>query len=115
MNAAKFAGHGGVMTPIAPHATGHKRAKDGTLLRVDCERGIGWVASRYDLNLCVIEQVRGPMRKYTTSRPAGHRARSSHEVGRCRQASGRARKGHPVERRAGLASTRRRARRTKDG
>ena len=59
MNAAKFAGHGGVMTPITPHATGHKWAKDGTLLRVDCERGIGWVASRYDLNLRVIEQVRG--------------------------------------------------------
>ena len=60
MNAAKFAGHGGVMTPITPHATGHKWAKDGTLLRVDCERGIGWVATHYDLNLCVIEQVRGP-------------------------------------------------------
>ena len=40
MNTAKFAGHGGVMTTIALHATGHKWAKDGTLLRVDCERGI---------------------------------------------------------------------------
>jgi hypothetical protein len=59
MNTAKFAGPGGVMTMTAPHATGHKRAKDGTLLRVDCERGIGWVASRYDLNLRVIEQVWG--------------------------------------------------------
>jgi hypothetical protein len=59
MNTAKFAGHGGVMTTTAPHATGHKRAEDGTLLRVDCESGIGWVASRYDLNLRVIEQVRG--------------------------------------------------------
>ena len=60
MTTAKFAGRGGVTTMIAPHATGHKWAKDGTLLRVDCERGIGWVATRYDLNLRVIEQVRGP-------------------------------------------------------
>jgi hypothetical protein len=42
-----------------PHATGHEWAKDGTLLRVDCERGIGWIATRYDLNLRVIEQVIG--------------------------------------------------------
>jgi len=34
-------------------------AKDSTLLRVDCERGIGWVATQYDLNLRVIQQVRG--------------------------------------------------------
>ena len=59
MSTAKFVGRGGV-TMIAPHATGHKWAKDGTLLRVDCERGIGWVATHYDLNLRVIEQVRGP-------------------------------------------------------
>ena len=50
---------GRVMTMIAPHTTGHARAKDGTLLRVDCERGIGWVATHYDLNLRVIQQVRG--------------------------------------------------------
>jgi len=48
------------MTMIAPHATGHEWAVDGTLLRVDCERGIGWVATNYDLNLRVIQQVRGP-------------------------------------------------------
>jgi hypothetical protein len=48
------------MTMIARHATGHEWAKDGTLLRVDCERGIGWVATHYDLNLRVIQQVRGP-------------------------------------------------------
>ena len=47
------------MTMIAPHATGHERAKDSTLLRVDFERGIGWVATQYDLNLRVIQQVRG--------------------------------------------------------
>jgi hypothetical protein len=47
------------MTRIAPHATGHARATDGTLLRVDCERGIGWVATHYDLGLRVIRQVRG--------------------------------------------------------
>ena len=46
-------------TTPALHATGHRFAADGTLLRVDFERGIGWVASRYDLNLYVIEQVRG--------------------------------------------------------
>lgn len=40
MSTAKFAGRGGVMTRIAPHATGHAWAKDGTLLRVDCDRGI---------------------------------------------------------------------------
>ena len=59
MCTAKFAGGGGVMTRIAPHATGHAWAEDSTLLRVDCERGIGWVATQYDLNLRVIQQVRG--------------------------------------------------------
>jgi hypothetical protein len=49
----------GATTMIAPHATGHEWAKDGTLLRVDWERGIGWVATHYDLNLRVIQQVRG--------------------------------------------------------
>ena len=44
---------------IAPHATGHAWAKDRTLLRVDCERGIGWVVTRYDRTLRVIQQVRG--------------------------------------------------------
>jgi hypothetical protein len=44
---------------IAPHVTGHERARDGTLLRVDCEYGISWVATHYDLNLRVIQQVRG--------------------------------------------------------
>jgi hypothetical protein len=59
MSTAKFAGRGGLKTLIAPHATGHQRAKDSTLLRVDFERGIGWVATHYDLNLCVIQQVWG--------------------------------------------------------
>ena len=58
MNTATVNGHGGVMT-TALHVTGHKWAKDGTLVRVDCERGIGWVASRYDVNLRAIELVRG--------------------------------------------------------
>jgi len=44
---------------IAARASGHDWAKDGTLLRVDCERGIGWIATHYDRNLQVIEQVRG--------------------------------------------------------
>ena len=59
MSSARSAGRGGVMTMIAPHATGHEWAKDSTLLRVDCERGIGWVATHYDLNLRVIQQLRG--------------------------------------------------------
>ena len=59
MITAKFAGRGGAMTRIAPHATGHARARDGTLLRVDCERDIGWVATLYDLSLRVIQQVTG--------------------------------------------------------
>jgi hypothetical protein len=59
MSTVKFAGRGGVMTRIAPHATGHAWARDGTLLRVDCERGIGWVATHYDLDMRVIQEVRG--------------------------------------------------------
>src|SRR6201999_1604660 len=59
MSTAEFAGRGGVMTMIAPHATGHEWANDSTLLRVDCERGIGWVATHYDLNLRVIELFTG--------------------------------------------------------
>jgi hypothetical protein len=59
MSTARFADRVGVTTMIAPHATGHEWAKDGTLLRVDCERGISWVATHYDLNLRVIQQVRG--------------------------------------------------------
>ena len=59
MSTVKFAGRDGVMARIPPHVTGHKWAKDGTLLRVDCEGGIGWVATRYDLNLRVIGQFRG--------------------------------------------------------
>ncbi len=47
------------MTWIAPHATGHERTRNGTLLRVDYERGIGWVATRYGPNRSVVEQVRG--------------------------------------------------------
>ena len=59
MSTAGLAGRGSGTTMIAPHATGHEWAKNSTLLRVDCERGIGWVATHYDRNLRVIEQVRG--------------------------------------------------------
>ena len=59
MSTAKFAGRGGAMTRIASHATGHEWARNGTLLRVDFERGVGWVATHYDPSLRVIEQVRG--------------------------------------------------------
>ena len=59
MSTAKSAGRGGVMTRIAPHATGHEWARDGTVLRVDRERGVGWVATHYDLSLRVTRQVRG--------------------------------------------------------
>lgn len=61
-------------TTPALHVTGHRFASDGTLLRVDFERGIGWVASRYDLNLHVIEQVRGS--DETVHRVAARWARS---------------------------------------
>jgi hypothetical protein len=47
------------MTGIAPPATGLEWVRDGTLLHVDCEHGIGWVATHYDLNLRVIQQVTG--------------------------------------------------------
>ncbi|RDH78882.1 hypothetical protein DVS77_09795 [Mycolicibacterium moriokaense] len=59
MNIAESSGHGCVATVAAQHATGHTWAADGTLLRVDCERGTGWVASRYDRHLRLIQQVRG--------------------------------------------------------
>lgn len=59
MTTANFAGAGGAMTRIAPHSTGHDWSRNGTLLRVDYERGVGWVATQYDLNLRVIGQVRG--------------------------------------------------------
>ncbi len=59
MGNATQIGRVGVMSRIAPHQTGHEWARDGTLLRVDCERGIGWVATNYDLSLRVIQQVRG--------------------------------------------------------
>lgn len=59
MTNAKFVRRGGVMTRIAPHASGHEWAGDGTLVRVDCERGVGWVATHYDLSLRVSQQVRG--------------------------------------------------------
>jgi hypothetical protein len=58
MSTAKFASRA-VVAPIPSHATGHAWAGDGTLLRVDCERGIGWVATHYDANLRVIQRVRG--------------------------------------------------------
>jgi hypothetical protein len=50
MTTAKFVRRGGVMTRIAPQASGHEWAGDGTLVRVDCER---------DLSLRVSQQVRG--------------------------------------------------------
>ena len=59
MSTATFTGYGGVMPMIAPHATGHAWARNSTLLRVDWERGIGWVATHYDLNLRVVALVRG--------------------------------------------------------
>ena len=71
MNTAGFAGRGSGLTMIAPHGTGHEWAKNSTLLRVDCERGIGWVATHYDRNLRVIEQVGVQTRKYTAQRHGG--------------------------------------------
>jgi hypothetical protein len=59
MNTAGFSARGGVVTKIASHTTGHQWAKDGTLLRVDYERGLGWIARHYDRNLRVLQHVRG--------------------------------------------------------
>ena len=61
MTTARFANHGRGMTPIDPHMAGHVCVKDGIMLRVDCERGIGWVATHYDLNLPVVQEVRGSL------------------------------------------------------
>ena len=59
MSTAGLAGRGSGTAMIAPHATGHEWADDSTLLRVDFDRGIGWVATHYDRNLRVLAQVRG--------------------------------------------------------
>src|SRR6185295_12129311 len=57
MTRSKFACDGGATTTILPHVAGHKWTKDGTPLCVDCERGIGRVATDYDLTLRVIQRV----------------------------------------------------------
>ena len=59
MVSAQYPGPSAATTKIALHATGHERAHDGTLLRIDYERGLGWVATHYDLSLHVIQQIRG--------------------------------------------------------
>jgi hypothetical protein len=59
MITTEFARRGGAMTRIAPHATGHDWSRSGNLLRVDYERGIGWVATQYDLSMRVVQQIRG--------------------------------------------------------
>lgn len=43
---------------IMPHSTGHVIARDGCLLRVDIMAG-RWVASRFDSNLVITQEVRG--------------------------------------------------------
>lgn len=43
---------------IMPHPTGHVTARDGCLLRVDLMAG-RWVASRFNPNLVVTQEVRG--------------------------------------------------------
>ena len=59
MNTAGYSARGGGTPRFAPHTTGHQWAADGTLLRVDYERGVGWIARHYDRNLRVLQQVRG--------------------------------------------------------
>ncbi|HEX3286800.1 MAG TPA: hypothetical protein VHT50_19645 [Mycobacterium sp.] len=59
MSTAESAERCGTLTLISPHATGHAWAGDGALVRVDRECGTSWVATRYDLDLRVIEEVRG--------------------------------------------------------
>ena len=43
---------------IMPHSTGHVIARDGCLLRVDIMAG-RWVASRFNPNLVITQQVLG--------------------------------------------------------
>jgi hypothetical protein len=43
---------------IQPHRTGHVVARDGRLLRVDVTR-VGWVATRFNLDLTVHDMVFG--------------------------------------------------------
>jgi hypothetical protein len=43
---------------IMPHSTGHVIARDGCLLRVDIMAG-RWVASRFNPNLVITQEVRG--------------------------------------------------------
>jgi hypothetical protein len=59
MRTATSAERSATLTTISPHATGHAWASDGTLLRVDREGGTTWVATRYDVNLRVVAEVRG--------------------------------------------------------
>lgn len=59
MMTANFADRGCARTRIPLHATGHDRAGNGILLRVDYERGLGWVATQYDPKMHVIQQSRG--------------------------------------------------------
>jgi len=46
MGTAKFAGCRGLMPTVPPRKTGHTWAKDGTLLRVGHQGGLGWVATQ---------------------------------------------------------------------
>ena len=43
---------------IMPHSTGHVIARDGCLLRADIMAG-RWVASRFNPNLVITQEVRG--------------------------------------------------------
>jgi len=43
---------------IMPHSTGHVIARDGCVLRVDVMGG-RWVASRFNPNLVITQEVRG--------------------------------------------------------
>lgn len=59
MPTAKFACRGEVVMRIVPYATGRAQTTDGTLLRVDFERGSGWVATHHGQSMRVIRQARG--------------------------------------------------------
>ena len=43
---------------ITPHSTGHVIGRDGCLMRVDIMAG-RWVASRFNPNLVITQEVRG--------------------------------------------------------
>jgi hypothetical protein len=66
MSTANFAGRGGVMTRIAPHATGHEWARDGTCCALTASAASAG-SPRTMTRVCVsFTRLGVQMRTYTT-------------------------------------------------